>query len=128
MDTARASHGAQARLKLALTPLWVPGMGKRLKVAREKQLRTQAELATLLTTPEHSVSQQQVAAVEGGRLDRLDVTWARLEAVLGRHTGYVLIAKDAALYNERLIAVRYFEHRQKTLRKNANPARRSRHA
>lgn len=126
MDVARTPYNAQARLKQALTPMWDAEMGERLRLARERQLRTQGELAALLTTPGRPVSQQQVAAVEAGRLSYLNVSWARLEAALGRHTGFVLIARDKALYDPALIGQRYHEHRQKTLRKNANPARRGR--
>lgn len=126
MDVARTPHNAQTRLKQAMTPLWDKEMGRRLRTARERQLRTQDELAGLLSTEGRPISQQQVAGIESGRLGFLNVTWARLEAVLGKHTGYVLIAKDKALYNEQLIARLYFEHRQKSLRKNANPARKGR--
>lgn len=127
MNIARAPHNAQARLKLALTPLWDRGMGARLRVARERQLRSQAELAALLSTEGRPVSQQQVAALEHGRLEWIPVSWARLEAALGKHVGYVLIASDAASYDPEVIARKYYEHRQKTLRRNANPARKSRH-
>ncbi len=117
MDIARAPHNAQTRLKTVMTPIWTREMGHRLRVAREKQLRTQGEMAGLLSTPGHPVSQQQVAAVEGGRKTFLGVTWARLEAALGKHLGYVLIARDAALYNEQDIRIRYQDCRQRELRK-----------
>jgi transcriptional regulator with XRE-family HTH domain len=121
MDLLRAPNNAQTRLKLCMTPLWTASMGRRLRIARERLLKTQAELGALLSTPGSPVSQQQVAGVEHGRLGHLDVTWARLEAVLGKHAGYVLIAKDEALYDERAIGHRYYEYTQKTRRKNANP-------
>lgn len=128
MDLARAPHNAQARLKLALTPLWTASMGRRLGIARQKLLKSQAELAAHLSTPGSHISQQQIAHIENGRIGFLDVTWARLEAALGKHTGYVLIAKEEALYDEILIGRRYYEHRQKTNRKNANVDLKSRHA
>lgn len=117
MDIARAPHNAQTKLKTVLTPIWDREMGRRLAIARMKQGRKQAELATLLSTPGHPISQQQIAKVEGGRLERLDVTWARIEAVLGKHAGYVLIARDAALYDEQAIAMNYHDMRQRALRK-----------
>lgn len=104
------------RLKLIMTPIWTREMGQRLRIARMKQRRTQRELAAILTTEGRAVSQQQVAWVEQGRLDRLKVNWARLEAVLGQLTGYVLTAKDHALYDENEIALRYFVYRQQTMR------------
>lgn len=116
------------KLKMVLTPIWDRGMGARLRVAREKQLRTQAELAALLTTPGRPVSQQQVAAAEHGRLEHLNTTWARLEAVLGIHMAYVLVARDAIHYDENFISLRYQEFRLKTNRKNANSAIKGRFA
>lgn len=127
MDFVRAPHNAQTRLKTVMTPIFDQEMGNRLRVAREKSLRTQGELAALMTTPGNPISQQQIAAVEHGRLNRLNVTWARLDAVFGRNLSYVLIGADKALYDEKLIGRRYYEHRQKTLRKNANPEEKSRH-
>lgn len=106
------------RLKLVLTPLWTKEMGRRLKIAREKGLRTQAELAALMSTPERHVSQQRIAAVEEGRSEFLNVTYARLEAVLGNHdSAFVLIGRDAALYDGAAIGVRYFDYRQRAMRK-----------
>ena len=127
MDISRAPHNAQARLKIALTPIWDAEMGFRLRVARERQFRTQAEMAALLTTPGRPVSQQQIAAIEHGRLEWIPVTWGRLEAALGKHVGYVLIGKDKALYDPIVIGRKYYEHTQKTRRRNASPLRKSRH-
>jgi transcriptional regulator with XRE-family HTH domain len=114
MDIARATHNAQSRLKQAMTPLWTKEMGHRLRIARMKQGRSQLEFAALLSTEAHPVSQQQIARVENGRMDRIGVTWARLEAVLGTQLSYVLIGAGAALYNERLIHRRYWDLRMKT--------------
>jgi hypothetical protein len=117
MDVARAPHNAQTKLKAVMTPIWTRAMGHRLRVARERQLRTQGELATILSVPGSPISKQTVAKVESGRLRYMRVTWARLEAALGRHTGYVLIARDEALYNEALIGQRYHDARWRALRR-----------
>lgn len=104
-------------MKLALTPLWTPEMGHRLKVARMKQGRSQAEFAALLCTPEQHVSQQQVAEIENGRGVHSRITWARLDAVLGNMASYVLIGAYAPTYNENLISQRFWDLRLKHLRK-----------
>ncbi len=118
MDFARTAHNAQTKLKSIMTPIWDRAMGHRLKVARERMLRTQAELAAVLSTPHHPVSQQQVAAIEGGRRHRSEITWARFEAAMGKHAPYVLIAREAALYDEQAIGVRYYDYRQRAMRKH----------
>lgn len=113
---------SHSRLKLILTPLGDrdPELRIRFMVAREKILRRQVDLAALLSTPGHPVSQQQVAAFESGRTTRLDVTWARLEAVFGTHTAYVLVARDSALYDRNVIRSRYEDHFQRAMRKFPN--------
>lgn len=109
---------ARSRLKLIMTPIWDRLMGGRLRIAREKMLRTQAELAAVLSTPAHPICQQQVAAIESGRRHRSEITWARLEAVLGHeHAAYVLVASGDALYNIGLIHERYYDYRQRAMRK-----------
>lgn len=108
---------ARSRLKLVLTPIWDKAMGHRLMVARERMLRTQADLAGVLSTPESPISKQTVSKIERGRLRHMRVTWARLEAVLGHHTAYVLTARDALTYNERLIRERFHDARWRALRR-----------
>ncbi len=111
---------ARDRLKLVMTPLGDrdPDLKARFRLAREKMLRRQVDIAALLSTEGHPVSQQQVAAFESGRTTRLDVTWARLEAVFGPLiTAYVLVARDAALYDRGLIRARYEDHFQRAMRK-----------
>lgn len=127
MDVQRLPNRNIELLKAALTPAWRPDMGKRLRTARQKMLKNQSEFAAMLSGAGGRVSQQQVAAVEVGRLEYLAITWAQLEDVLGPHTSFVLTARDWARYDERLIARKYQEFTQKTRRKNANPARLSRY-
>jgi transcriptional regulator with XRE-family HTH domain len=117
MDAARISHNAQARLKHALTPLWDQAMGWRLKIARERMLVTQGELAELLSTPGAKISQQQIAKIEDARSVRLNVSWARLDAVMGPHVGFVLIGKDASLYQDQKWGKRYWAAQYKKIGK-----------
>ena len=114
---ARSPHTAQTKLKACLTPIWDRAMGRRLRVARERMLRTQGELAAVLSTPGQAISKQTVSKVESGRLRYMRVTWARLEACLGRHAPYVLIARDEALYNRAKIAATYHDARFRALRR-----------
>lgn len=102
---------------MVLTPIWSREMGQRLCVAREKRLCTQGELAGLLSTPGRPVHQSQVRLAEKGLLRHLNVNWARLEAVFPKDLPFILIGAYDATYNRRLIAQRYWEHRQKVLRK-----------
>lgn len=103
------------KLKESLTPIWNREMGQRLRLVRMLTLRRQVDLAELLSTPEGRVHAQQIDKVERGWLDRLHVTWARLETVLGAHIGYVLTGKDAAYYENR--KVRFNEHYQRAMRR-----------
>lgn len=117
MDLAQAPHNAQARMKLIMTPIWDKEMGRRLRLARTRQLRTQLEFAAVLSTPESPVGQQAIAAIEHGRKHRSQITWARLEAVLGKYTNYVLIASDAALIESTMPRTDYHDYRQRAMRK-----------
>jgi hypothetical protein len=82
-----------------------------------KQLRTQGELAAVLSLPGQTLSKQTIAKVEAGRLRHFKVTWARIESVLGRLTNYVLIGSEAALINEPRIAMLFHDARFRALRR-----------
>jgi transcriptional regulator with XRE-family HTH domain len=120
-DFARSPHSAQAGLKQVMTPIWDRSMGQRLALIRMKRLADQSEFGAVLGMPGHPISKQTLSKVESGRLSRMRTTWARLEAVLGADTAFVLVAKDAAYYRKRAQGIwdRYHDARMRARKRGS---------
>lgn len=81
-------------------------MGRRLRLAREKLLLSQAELGRLL-----ELGQNTISDIERGHLRTVDVSLARLDAVLAGHLDFVLTGKNAEKYKGGVIGTEYWKVR-----------------
>lgn len=99
------------KLYTRVTPIFDGHMGKRMATARMLTLRTQKEVAALLSTPEYGVSQSTVSDIEKGSLRFSGFSLARLEAVFGRHVNFILFGTQAERYDERHIAKRFWQYK-----------------
>ena len=104
-DPVQKNPTPMERLALAVTPGWTRESGARLKTARMALLIEQEELGRLL-----GLSQRTISLIETGHRDVVKtLTLARLQAVLGKHTGFVLIGSNADAYISPSIRIKYWE-------------------
>lgn len=96
-------HKNQDRLFEAVSPIWTPERGVRLRLVRMKLMKDQHELGALL-----GLSQQNISAMESGRVCRARVPLSQWRAVFGVHFNYVLFGLSKEKYPQHLIVSAYW--------------------
>lgn len=111
--TPRPPISKKDLLETQVCPLFNKHMGRRMAIARMLTLRSQGEIASLLSTKEMPVGQASVSGLESGALRFAGFTLDRLRSVFGKHTEFILYGTQADRYDENFIVNRFWSEKNR---------------
>jgi transcriptional regulator with XRE-family HTH domain len=119
----KGDRRGQQRFDQHVAPIFGKEAGVRMSLVRMKMLMDQKELGEVL-----GISQQQVSALESGRMTQAPFTLARLKAVFDLHYAYILtgVRGETWTIEANYIRLKYYDFRHRVRRKPGSGLHRKR--